>query len=83
MHRSLALCAIAFVLVAQTRAEPAPQAAFADPGAASLAQPHVDLEADNIARDGVAIDVRNNNGGFVNVHALDVLSRSSSRGTRA
>ena len=27
------------------------------------------------ARDGVVIDVRNNNGGFVNVYALDVLAR--------
>ena len=42
---------------------------------ASLAQLYVDLDADNIARDGVVIDVRNNNGGFVNVYALDVLSR--------
>ncbi len=46
-----------------------------DMSAASLAQLHVDLDADNFARDGVVIDVRNNNGGFVNVYALDVLAR--------
>jgi Tol biopolymer transport system component/C-terminal processing protease CtpA/Prc len=46
-----------------------------DMSAASLAQLYVDLDADNMARDGVIIDVRNNNGGFVNVYALDVLSR--------
>jgi Tol biopolymer transport system component/C-terminal processing protease CtpA/Prc len=48
---------------------------MADMSAASLAQLHVDLDADNFSRDGVVIDVRNNNGGFVNVYALDVLSR--------
>jgi tricorn protease len=46
-----------------------------DMGAASLAQLHVDLDAENHARDAVVVDVRNNNGGFVNVYAIDVLAR--------
>jgi tricorn protease len=46
-----------------------------DMGAASLAQLSVDLDTENHARDGVVIDVRNNNGGFVNVYAIDVLAR--------
>ena len=46
-----------------------------DMSAGSLAQLYVDLDADNIARDGVVIDIRNNNGGFVNAYALDVFGR--------
>jgi tricorn protease len=34
-----------------------------------------DLDQQNHAKQGVIIDVRNNNGGFVNVYALDILSR--------
>jgi C-terminal processing protease CtpA/Prc len=46
-----------------------------DMGAGSLAQLHVDLDDENQAKDGLVIDVRNNNGGFVNAYVLDVFSR--------
>jgi len=46
-----------------------------DMGAGSLAQLHVDLDAENHSRDGVVIDVRHNNGGFVNAYAIDVFAR--------
>ena len=42
---------------------------------AALDQLIFDLDQQNHAKDGVVIDVRNNNGGFVNVYALDILSR--------
>jgi Tol biopolymer transport system component/C-terminal processing protease CtpA/Prc len=41
----------------------------------ALRRLHMDLDADNRSKDGVVIDVRNNNGGFVNVYAIDVLAR--------
>ncbi len=43
----------------------------------SLDQLYLDLDAENQGREGVVVDVRNNNGGFVNVYAIDVLSRRS------
>lgn len=46
-----------------------------DMGQGSLDQLYLDMDAENHARDGVVVDVRNNNGGFVNAYALDVLSR--------
>lgn len=46
-----------------------------DMGEGSLRQLYTDLDAENLARDGVVIDIRNNNGGFVNAYALDVFSR--------
>ena len=41
----------------------------------SLSQLYVDLDAENEGKDGVVIDVRNNNGGFINPYVIDVLSR--------
>ncbi|MGI8884022.1 MAG: S41 family peptidase [Pyrinomonadaceae bacterium] len=41
----------------------------------SLSQLYVDLDAENQAKEGVVVDVRNNNGGFINAYVLDVLSR--------
>ncbi|MFL6275486.1 MAG: LpqB family beta-propeller domain-containing protein [Blastocatellia bacterium] len=46
-----------------------------DMGEASLAQLYVDLDVENHSRAGVVIDIRNNNGGFVNAYALDVFAR--------
>jgi tricorn protease len=46
-----------------------------DMSAGSLSQLYIDLDADNIGKDGVVIDIRNNNGGFVNAYALDVFGR--------
>ncbi len=46
-----------------------------DMSANALAQLALDLDAENQSKEGVVIDVRNNNGGFVNVYAIDVLSR--------
>ncbi len=46
-----------------------------DMSSGSLAQMYVDLDAENHSREGVVIDVRNNNGGFVNVYAINVLAR--------
>jgi tricorn protease len=46
-----------------------------DMSAGALSQLHVDLDAENHARQGVVVDIRNNNGGFVNVYAIDVFAR--------
>jgi tricorn protease len=42
---------------------------------ASLNQLYLDLDTENHARKGVVVDVRNNNGGFVNPYAIDVFAR--------
>ena len=46
-----------------------------DMGQGSLDQLYIDMDAENHSKDAVVVDVRNNNGGFVNAYALDVLSR--------
>jgi Tol biopolymer transport system component len=46
-----------------------------DMGEQSLTQLYLDLDSQNRAREGVVVDIRNNNGGFVNAYALDVISR--------
>jgi C-terminal processing protease CtpA/Prc len=46
-----------------------------DMGQGSLSQLFVDLDTENHSREGVVVDVRNNNGGFVNAYAVDVFAR--------
>jgi C-terminal processing protease CtpA/Prc len=46
-----------------------------DMGSGSLTQLFIDLDVENRGRDGVVIDIRNNNGGFVNAYAIDVFAR--------
>ena len=46
-----------------------------DMGSSSLDQLYLDLDAQNQGKQGVVIDIRNNNGGFINGYALDVFSR--------
>ncbi len=41
----------------------------------SLAQLYIDLDAQNQSKQGVVIDIRNNNGGYINGYALDVFAR--------
>jgi tricorn protease len=43
--------------------------------AEALDQLYLDLDSENQSREGVVIDIRNNNGGFVNSYALDVFTR--------
>ncbi|THD62870.1 MAG: peptidase S41 [Phenylobacterium sp.] len=48
---------------------------IADMSSESLDQLYLDLDAQNQGKEGVVIDVRNNNGGFVNGYVLDVFAR--------
>ncbi len=48
---------------------------IADMSDASLQQLYLDLDAQNESRQGVVVDVRNNNGGYVNGYVLDVFTR--------
>ena len=47
-----------------------------DMSAGSLNQMYIDLDAENQSKQGVVVDIRNNNGGFVNPYVIDVLSRA-------
>jgi tricorn protease len=44
-------------------------------GDSDLSQLYLDLDAQNQAKQGVVIDVRNNNGGYVNGRVIDVFAR--------
>lgn len=50
---------------------------LADMSDHALKQLYLDLDAQNENKDGVVIDVRNNNGGYVNGYALDVFTRKN------
>jgi tricorn protease len=50
---------------------------IADMSDASLQQLFIDLDAQNEAKQGVVVDVRNNNGGYINGYALDVFTRQN------
>jgi len=41
----------------------------------ALDQLLLDLDTDNHAREGVVVDIRNNNGGFINAYVIDILER--------
>jgi len=48
---------------------------IADMSSDALDQLYLDLDAQNQGKAGVVVDVRNNNGGFVNGYVLDVFTR--------
>ncbi len=46
-----------------------------DMGQGSLNQLYIDLDIENQSKQGVVVDIRNNNGGFINPYVIDVLAR--------
>ncbi len=50
---------------------------LADMSSQSLTQLYIDLDVQNQTKEGVVIDIRDNNGGFVNEYALDVFTRKN------
>jgi len=46
-----------------------------DMGQGSLNQLYIDLDAENQSKEGVIVDIRNNNGGFINPYVIDILAR--------
>lgn len=50
---------------------------IADMSAQSLTQLYIDLDVQNQSKQGVIIDIRNNNGGFINEYAIDVFTRKN------
>jgi len=46
-----------------------------DMGDSSLERLTLDLDTETHGKEGVVVDVRNNNGGYVNAYALDILTR--------
>jgi tricorn protease len=50
---------------------------IADMSSESLDQLYLDLDAENQRRQGVVVDIRNNNGGFINGYAIDVFARAN------
>jgi tricorn protease len=50
---------------------------IADMSDGSLQQLYIDLDAQNEAKQAVVVDVRNNNGGYINGYALDVFTRQN------
>src|SRR4029077_7323345 len=46
-----------------------------DMSAQALEQLYLDLDSENQAREGVVVDVRNNNGGFLDRDVVDGLAR--------
>lgn len=50
---------------------------IADMSQEALTQLYIDLDVQNQTKQGVVIDIRSNNGGFVNVYAVDVFTRKN------